>query len=354
MARSGRLLRSTRGFFGRFVPANCLKAFRRGTRRTSPCRSAEPIPLMLRENALWLKLRQRSRFAAFAASGVLCSFGLSSLRADTFPALNASPSNEQHAGKFEWADVFVDHASGEANFYSNLFHWTATPLQRHGRPVIVLSDGAQPVATIVERPAAKQNPGTARWIGYAAVADLPAAIADVEKNGGKVLVKNRKIPDRGDLAVVADREGAVFGLIHSTSGDVPDYQPSPGEIAWAELFSTDPKSAAGFYEAVFHYSGVVDEGHEDQSHYYLADGELARAGVAPTPPWEGGHPDWLVFFCVADVEAAAQQAQSLGGNVVVKPHASRHGGKVAVIEDPEGATFGLLEVETATKLKEAP
>jgi predicted enzyme related to lactoylglutathione lyase len=34
---------------------------------------------------------------------------------------------------------------------------------------------------------------------------------------------------------------------------------------------------------------------------------------------------------------------ALGGRVLVKPQIDRHGGKVAVVADPFGAPFGLLE-----------
>jgi predicted enzyme related to lactoylglutathione lyase len=34
---------------------------------------------------------------------------------------------------------------------------------------------------------------------------------------------------------------------------------------------------------------------------------------------------------------------ALGGRVLVEPRIDRHGGKVAVVADPLGAAFGLLE-----------
>jgi hypothetical protein len=36
-------------------------------------------------------------------------------------------------------------------------------------------------------------------------------------------------------------------------------------------------------------------------------------------------------------------ATQLGGRVLVEPRVDRHGGKVAVVADPFGAPFGLLE-----------
>jgi predicted enzyme related to lactoylglutathione lyase len=37
------------------------------------------------------------------------------------------------------------------------------------------------------------------------------------------------------------------------------------------------------------------------------------------------------------------RVEALGGRVLVKPFPDRHGGLVAVVADPAGAPFGLLE-----------
>ncbi len=34
---------------------------------------------------------------------------------------------------------------------------------------------------------------------------------------------------------------------------------------------------------------------------------------------------------------------ALGGRILVEPRLDRHGGKVAIVADPLGAVFGLLE-----------
>ena len=54
-------------------------------------------------------------------------------------------------------------------------------------------------------------------------------------------------------------------------------------------------------------------------------------------------PHWLNFVRVADVSAAADKAVTLGGQVVVQPHADREGNRMAVIVDPAGAALGLMQ-----------
>ena len=50
-----------------------------------------------------------------------------------------------------------------------------------------------------------------------------------------------------------------------------------------------------------------------------------------------------IFVRVTSTTAAVAQVEALGGRVLVAPHLGRHGGLIAVVADPAGAPFGLLE-----------
>jgi hypothetical protein len=51
---------------------------------------------------------------------------------------------------------------------------------------------------------------------------------------------------------------------------------------------------------------------------------------------------WTVYFGVADCAATAAEATRLGGSVVVPP-ADSEIGRRAILRDPHGAFFGVLE-----------
>ena len=276
-----------------------------------------------------------------------------SLRAadNIMPPLNATPSEAHLPGKFEWADLFTDNPEGEAKFYTQLFGWTSTTTTRKGHIYILVSNGSEPIAGVVPSSVRHSEDTVPRWVGFAATEDINKAIQSLNKAGGKTLAKPRVVKDRGTLAIAQDAEGSVFGLIQSSSGDVPDYQPAAGELAWAELFSENPQTAADFYSKTLQYQSSPDPAHTHATHLILGNGEFARAGISSSPPWEGGKSDWLLFFCVADAHATANKAAQLGGTVLVSPHESKHGGQVAVIADPLGCVFGVLEIETANTLK---
>ena len=71
--------------------------------------------------------------------------------------------------------------------------------------------------------------------------------------GGRVLAAPRTLPKRGEQAVFADGEGALFGVMKSASGDPPDFMADPGDWIWIQLLSRDAKKAAEFYRTVGGY-----------------------------------------------------------------------------------------------------
>ena len=86
-------------------------------------------------------------------------------------------------------------------------------------------------------------------------------------------------------------------------------------------------------------------------HLLFASEEYARASANSLPAQRQGEPPhWLNHVRVADVENAAAKVTALGGRVIVAPHLDRHGGKVALVADPQGAVFGLMDwLETESK-----
>ena len=53
--------------------------------------------------------------------------------------------------------------------------------------------------------------------------------------------------------------------------------------------------------------------------------------------------NWLNYVRVEGAAATATKLVALGGKMLVAPRVDRHGGKVAVVADPIGAPFGLLQ-----------
>jgi predicted enzyme related to lactoylglutathione lyase len=177
------------------------------------------------------------------------------------------------------------------------------------------------------------------------VPDVDKAKDVAVQHGAKVLYAPHDVPDRGREAVLADPQGAVFAVLASSAGDPPDALADRGEWIWSSLLTRDPDTDAAFYQTLLDYE-VFDlpSGDTGAQHLLLASGDYARASANTLPSEKPGlHPNWLNYVRVDDAVAAAAKAVSLGGRVLVEPRLDRHGGKLAVVADPEGAPFGLLE-----------
>ena len=55
------------------------------------------------------------------------------------------------------------------------------------------------------------------------------------------------------------------------------------------------------------------------------------------------HSHWLNFVRVENAADSVAKVVGMGGRVLVEPRADRHGGMLAVVADPAGAPFGLME-----------
>lgn len=295
------------------------------------------------------------RCIRLAASALVLSASLGTTWAaapEPMPSIVDPPTSEHHVGKMIWADLVTPDLAGAKRFYGELLGWTFRDV-RLGRSTysVALLDG-RPVAGVFEgasRPAGARQPA---WLTFIAVADTDAAKRTAVEHGAKVLFEPATFPVRGRQAVFSDPDGAVFAVLASSNGDPADYLAAPGEWIWSSLLSRNPGSAAAFYQTLLGYDIFDLETEDGADHLILSTDDLARASVTSVPSESHSHPHWLNFIRVTDTVAAAGKVTALGGRVLVAPHLDRHGGKVAVVADPVGAPFGLMEwTDSDTKVE---
>jgi predicted enzyme related to lactoylglutathione lyase len=256
------------------------------------------------------------------------------------PPLTTVPGSPRLPGKFVWADLVTDDVGVARKFYGALFGWTFRDV---GGYVIAAND-ERPLCGIFQRPRPAGRPeATPRWFGYISVGSVQKAQRAATESGGRVLAAPRKIDGRGEQAVLADAEGALFGVIKSTAGDPPDFLADPGDWIWIQLLSRDAKKASDFYRTVAGYEVIENTTGRRLSDYVLASKGYARATVRTIPAGKDQKPTWLPFVRVKSVGESVAQAKRLGGKVLIEPKPELIEGKAAVISDPTGAAIGLLE-----------
>jgi predicted enzyme related to lactoylglutathione lyase len=256
------------------------------------------------------------------------------------PPLNTMSRSSRLPGKFVWADLVTDDVPAAQKFYSRLFGWT---FRNVGDYVIVCIDD-RPLGGMFQRPRPADRSAQPRWFGYISVANVERAKRAVIQAGGRMLMAPERLPKRGEQAVFADAEGAVFGVVKSSSGDPQDFLADPGDWIWIQLLSRDGRKAADFYRAVGGYQIVENAEPNRVSDFVLTSEGYARATVRTIPQANTQvQPTWLPFVRVKNVPALVARAKELGGKVLVEPASGLLDGKVAVVADPTGAAIGIME-----------
>jgi predicted enzyme related to lactoylglutathione lyase len=282
--------------------------------------------------------------AMFGAALALAGVPTLLAAAPPLPALLSPASTEHHVGKVIFVELVTPNLDAAKQFYAGLFGWTYRDSESGGIRYSEASMDGRPVAGMIHRAIASGEHRQPSWLSFMAVRDVDATKAVAVQQGAKVLFEPQTFPDRGREAIFADPQGAVFAVLASSSGDPPDMLATPGEWIWSSLITTDPDSDAAFYQRVFDYE-IFDLSENDASqHLMFASDNYARASANTLPANRlNGHPHWLNFVHVEDTVAMAAKVVALGGRVLVEARPDRHGGRVAVVADPAGAAFGLLE-----------
>lgn len=121
---------------------------------------------------------------------------------------------------------------------------------------------------------------------------------------------------------------------------------APGTFCWPELATTDQKSAAAFYAALFGWA--IDDQPIGPSETYttfkLRGLEVAAAyTMRPEERAHGAPPHWKAYVTVASADEAVTRAKAFGGEVLAPPFDVMDAGRMAVLQDPTGAVFQIWQ-----------
>ena len=171
-----------------------------------------------------------------------------------------------------------------------------------------------------------------------------------------MIVEPMDVMGLGTMAVFTDPTGAVFGIWQPGTFAGAELVNEYGAFGWNELGTRDPAAAKEFYGAVFGW-GFEDAGHGGDGHLHRS-GRSARRWSAACSTSRGRVPDevpahWLVYFTVEDTDAAVEKVKAGGGDVRFGP-IDIPVGRFAVVPDPFGAVFAVMQPERGRRWRRAP
>jgi uncharacterized protein len=254
-------------------------------------------------------------------------------------------------GDFIWYELLTTDADAAGDFYGKVVGWTSVKSDQPGMDYrfFFAGDGSNPddgvggyMAITEEMAAGGAQPA---WVGYIAVDDVDACVDSIAKAGGAIYMPPMDLEGVGRLAMVTDPQGAPFYIMRGredeTSHAFAKYAPKVGHGAWNELATTDTAAAWDFYSAYFGWSkdGELDMG--PLGKYEFIKSDVVIGALMPKIP-EDSMSHWIIYFRVADIDAAVEAITANGGSITFGPDEIPGGDFSLKAIDPQGAHFALV------------
>ena len=237
-------------------------------------------------------------------------------------------------GRPIWLELNAQRVQTAIAFYETLFGWTSRAL--HVPPW-----GSMPNIVNHDRIFGNQFMAmgafaTPRWnIWFSG--DLEQAEKAIATLGGNIGEGIHQLGDLGRLLNAYDNHGYPFALI-DLDQDVPT-RDQYGDPCIAEFWGPDAVNAAGFYAAVLGLEAV-----EIETGIMLRDRSTPQLFLRNTE-MDIQPPRWIPYFRSASVGGDVERARRAGGIVQIHPETVPHMGELAILSDPAGAFFGLVNTE---------
>lgn len=243
---------------------------------------------------------------------------------------------ETAIGQVVWHTLVTPDVEKAKAFYGELLGWEYEIFKPGELDVPMITQNGQQHGGI--RPIEMEGTPP-HWFGYVRVEDLAAMLQRAEKAGGKTLVPVTQLSDVGSIAVIMDPDGGVIAGF-TPAGDMPT---PTGTFVWDELIAEDVEGAKRFYTEVFGWKTADMDMGETTYTLFKREGDADSGGILPKPPELPFKSAWLTYIATDDVDATASKAKELGGTVMGEPFDVMNVGRIAVLLDPFGASFGLFK-----------
>src|SRR4051794_11440566 len=260
-----------------------------------------------------------------------------------------------------WADTTQPDPEAAARFYGGLFGWEFEDVMPPAAPGIYLMARIRGGDVAAVSPAPERAPTMVSWNTYIQTDSADEAASTVRDAGGALVMEPFDVMDSGRMAVLTDPEGAMFCVWEPRQHKGAQIVNEHGAVNFNTLHTRDVESAKRFYGSVFGWD-TLDLGGGDDMWTLSAYGDhleertpglrksMGEMGapegfadvVAAIQRIPDGQPDtpahWSVTFAVDDADAAAAEAEELGGRVVVPPMDAPWV-RLTVLSDPAGAAL---------------
>lgn len=254
---------------------------------------------------------------------------------------------EKHApGSFCWVELGTTNASAAKTFYNSLFGWQSQDMPMGpDQFYTMLNLGGKTVGALYNLDKNMLQMGVLpHWMLYIAVSSADETAAKAKTLGATVMKEPFDVFDAGRMTVIRDPAGAMFCIWQANKNTGIQLQGEPNTLCWSELWTSDTSKALEFYTKLF---GWTTKKSTDAPQEYI---ELANQGqtmggmMKIQKEWGNVPPNWLPYFMVTNCDASAAKITQSGGSVKMPPTDIPKVGRFAVVTDPQGAAFQIVQM----------
>ena len=254
-----------------------------------------------------------------------------------------------YQGRFIWQELLCSDITAATFFYSRILFWKGQPFSPGSPYLMFTAADGRPVAGAVRLSEEARAQGTvAHWRGYIGAADVDAIVTRATRLGARLLQPAQDVPAVGRVALLADPEGALFGLFRPLPGAVAA---APGDrgFPWNELAARDRDAALAFYQQLFGWElrAPIDMG--GGFHYQTFGlGSQDLGGAYSIPPDRAMPPAWCPYATSTSADDTAARVVAAGGRLCHGPIDVPGGGRIVQFFDSQHAMFAVHSMGTAT------
>jgi predicted enzyme related to lactoylglutathione lyase len=184
---------------------------------------------------------------------------------------------------------------------------------------------------------------------YVCVTDVAASAKKAKANGATIVMGPVDVMDHGRMAVIKDPQGAVVSLWEPKKHIGARIINTIGTLCWAELATKDTAAAASFYTSLFGWKTDTKKAgppgmQSDYTEWVAGGGAHIGGMLEMTEEWGDAPPNWMPYFQVTDCTETVDKVKKLGGKVEFGPLPIENVGHFALISDPQGAYFSVVEM----------
>ncbi|MEN9834166.1 MAG: hypothetical protein RL011_359 [Pseudomonadota bacterium] len=249
-----------------------------------------------------------------------------------------SKVRQQDVGSFVRWELMTRSVPKSLDFYKSLFGWSAEAEELNdGATYFHLLHGSHRIGGIYAMAAdLAAKPAAAHWLPYLGVGDVDQSILEAKSMGAKVTAESFDFAAIGRMALLLDPTGAPFGLWQDQQRTLLERG-----LAWHELSTHDAALAANFYGEMFGWLPQAESQGEVSITRFYSGNRATAALITLSPRFRAVPPHWLPYFYVDDIAAATATVTRSGGRILAEPSTGPLGTQ-AVLQDPEGAVFGMM------------